>query len=151
MEDLGQINWKEAVIKGRSKREIYSILVTKGKYYLPHESQTNSDFIHDIMVGNEKVSCTEISLIGIEADRRFHVICSSNKGTSSIEILEEARKHTEITAICLRWRMTSFKIVNLWLTSVKRNQFWYFIVNTLTLTSCKWWLTQLIRRMKKGT
>ena len=68
MKDLSQINWKEAVIKGRCKREIYSIPVTKGKYYLPPKSQTNSDFKHDIMVGKKKVSCTEINLIGIEAN-----------------------------------------------------------------------------------
>ena len=83
MEDLGQINWKETAINGWSKREIYSILVTKGKYYLPPESLTNSDFIHDIMVGKKKVGCTQINLIGIEANRRSHVICSPNKGTSS--------------------------------------------------------------------
>ena len=56
MEEFGHINWKEAAVKGRSKKEIYSILATKGKYYLPPESQTNSDFIYDIMVGKKKVS-----------------------------------------------------------------------------------------------
>ena len=56
MEGFGQINRGETAVKGRSKREIYSILTTKGKYYLPPESQTNSDFVHDIMVGKKKAS-----------------------------------------------------------------------------------------------
>ena len=49
------INWQEIAVKGRSKKEIYRILTLKGKYYLPPEPQTNSDFIHDIMVGKKKV------------------------------------------------------------------------------------------------
>ena len=57
MEGFSQINLREAVVKVRSKREIYSILVTKGKFYLPPESQTNSDFVHDIMVGKKKACC----------------------------------------------------------------------------------------------
>ena len=28
----------------------------KGKYYLPPESQSNSDLIHDVMVGKKRVS-----------------------------------------------------------------------------------------------
>ena len=61
MKASGQLNWKEIAVKGRSKREIYSILVMKGKFYLPPESQTNSDFIHDIMVGKKKVSDSRIN------------------------------------------------------------------------------------------
>ena len=56
MEQTVNLNWKEAAVKGRSKREIYQLLAMKGKFYLPPESQANSDFIHDIMVGRKKVN-----------------------------------------------------------------------------------------------
>ena len=56
MEDYEDLNWQEVSVKGRSKREIYSILVVKGKYYLPPESQANSTYIHDVMNGKKKVS-----------------------------------------------------------------------------------------------
>ena len=59
MEDIDpreELNWTEAAVKGRTKREIYRIFQMKGKYYLPPESQSNSDFIHDVMVGKKRVS-----------------------------------------------------------------------------------------------
>ena len=56
MEDHGELNWQEAAVKGRSKREIYRLMTMKGKYYLPPEDQTTSDFIHDVLVGMKKVS-----------------------------------------------------------------------------------------------
>ena len=55
-----EMNWTEAAVKGRTKREIYRILQMKGKFYLPPESQTNSDFIHDIMVGKIRVSIRNV-------------------------------------------------------------------------------------------
>ena len=55
MDNRINLNWKDAAVKGRSKREIYQILTMKGKFYLPPETQTTSDFIHDIMVGKKKV------------------------------------------------------------------------------------------------
>ena len=56
MDNHMSLNWKDAAIKGRSKREIYQILTMKGMFYLPPESQAKSDFIHDIMVRKKKVS-----------------------------------------------------------------------------------------------
>ena len=56
MEEMESLNWQEASIKGRSKREIYKLFVTRGKYYLLLESQTSSDFIHDVMWGKKKAS-----------------------------------------------------------------------------------------------
>ena len=35
-------------------REKCFILITKEKYYLPLDSQTNSDFVHDIIVDKKK-------------------------------------------------------------------------------------------------
>ena len=61
MEISGQLNWRETVVKDHLKREIYSIYVMNGKFYLSPESQTNSDFIHDIMVGKKKVSDSRIN------------------------------------------------------------------------------------------
>ena len=52
MEEFGLLNWQEAAVKGRSKKEIYRILSLKGKYYLPPESQASSTYIHDIMTGS---------------------------------------------------------------------------------------------------
>ena len=54
MERLEVLNWQEAAIRGRSKREIYRLLIMKAKCYLPPEPQANSDFIHDIMVGKKE-------------------------------------------------------------------------------------------------
>ena len=56
MESSGQLNWQAVAVKGRTKREIYRILVMKGGLYLPSESQASSDYIHDIMVGKKKAS-----------------------------------------------------------------------------------------------
>ena len=59
MEDtdpMEELNCTEATVKERTKREIYRILKMKGKYYLPPESQSNSDFIHDVMVGKKRES-----------------------------------------------------------------------------------------------
>ena len=55
MKNFETLNWQEAEVKGRSKREIYRLMTIKGKYYLPPEPQADSDFIHDIMVGRKKV------------------------------------------------------------------------------------------------
>ena len=55
MEHLEELNWEEAAVKERSKHEIYSILVTRGKYYMPPEPQATADFIHDVMIGRKKV------------------------------------------------------------------------------------------------
>ena len=65
MEDFDQedeLNWQEAAVKGRIKKEIYRIILMKGNYYLPPEVQCNSDFIHDIMVGKKKVSLINYDL-----------------------------------------------------------------------------------------
>ena len=51
-----ELNWQEASVKGRTKKEIYRIILMKGHYYLPPEVQWSSDFIHDIMVGKKRVS-----------------------------------------------------------------------------------------------
>ena len=46
MEDYEDLNWQEVAVKGRSKREIYCILVVKGKYYLPlNHRQTQLTFM----------------------------------------------------------------------------------------------------------
>ena len=55
MEQFEDLNWQEAAVKGRSKSEIYAIMVIKGKYYMPPQSQATSDFIHDIMVGRKLI------------------------------------------------------------------------------------------------
>ena len=55
MEEFESLNWHEAAAKGRSKREIYTILVVKGKFYLPPEAQASSDYVHDVMTGRKRV------------------------------------------------------------------------------------------------
>ena len=53
MKKIEPLNWKAVSIKGRSKRKIYKLIVIRGKYYLPPESQTRSTFVHDVMCGKK--------------------------------------------------------------------------------------------------
>ena len=69
MEHLEELNWEEAAVKGRSKHEIYSILVTRGKYYMPPEPQATADFIHDVMIGRKKVGYNLAIYVGSETER----------------------------------------------------------------------------------
>ena len=69
MEHLEELNLEEAAVKGRSKHEIYSILVTRGKYYMPPEPQATSDFIHDVMIGKKKVRSCFMTCLGFETER----------------------------------------------------------------------------------
>ena len=57
MEQYADFNWQEAAVKGRMKKEIYTILAMRGKYYLSPKELANSEYIHDIMAGRKQVSC----------------------------------------------------------------------------------------------
>ena len=85
-------------MKGRSKREIYRILVVKGKYYLPPESQANSTYIHDVMNGKKKVSfMDEIKLLKVLKKKDVIMAYVPHvDGLRVHQILDEERKHWQI-------------------------------------------------------
>ena len=43
-------------VKGKSKREIYNILATEGKVYLPPYKDSHYKFISQVLVGEKEVS-----------------------------------------------------------------------------------------------
>ena len=92
MEEVVNFSWKDAAVKVRSKREIYQILTMKGKYYLPPESQSSSDFIHDTMLGKKKVSQFIKDDLSAEAKGCWYDICSSNKRSQSQSDPERSKK-----------------------------------------------------------
>ena len=53
MENYSELNMKTIETKCRSKKEMYDILTIQGGFYLPPISQTSSDFIYDVMIGNK--------------------------------------------------------------------------------------------------
>ena len=73
MENLIDLNWQEASVRGRSKREIYRLMTMKAKCYLPPEPQATSEFVHDVMTGKKKVWIpVAYHYQGAEAQRRYH-------------------------------------------------------------------------------
>ena len=91
-----ELNWKETALKGRTKKEIYRILTVNGKLYLPPEAQTNSEFVHDIMVGKKKAS---ISILIYQVLKNKDVVIAHVphiKGLRVHQLLYEARKHWDI-------------------------------------------------------
>ena len=56
MESLEELNWQVVALKRRTKHEIYTLMVTRGKYYMPPKSQTASDFMYDVLIGKKRMS-----------------------------------------------------------------------------------------------
>ena len=92
-----ELNWTEAAMKGRTKREIYRILQMKGKFCLPPESQTNSDFIHDIMVGKKRVSIRNVlHWLGVKMHDVVMTHAPHIQGLRVFQIISMAKQHWNI-------------------------------------------------------
>ena len=60
MDDFVELNRQEAAVSARFKREIYSLMTIKAKWYLPPETQVILDFVYYIIVGNQKVCISAV-------------------------------------------------------------------------------------------
>ena len=92
MDEFENLNWQEAAAKGRSKREIYTILVVRGKYYLPLEAQASSDYVHDVMIGRKRVKSWSFTHLGLEAKRCYNDVCTPGQRTKSAPDFKRSQK-----------------------------------------------------------
>ena len=83
----GLLNWQEVTVKGRSKKEIFRILVLKGKHYLPSESQSNQRISKMLSVVKfQQVLYRSNYFVDFIAERCNQGIRTSNRRTESTSI-----------------------------------------------------------------